>query len=178
MYKGLDYAWRLMASGGTIFGLTTLLTYPLDLIHTRMASDISLKGYPRLYASTFECFSRTLVFEKGMISLYKGWEMCLVGSVVRGALTLPLYSMLKDDRISEATSQNPTLNNLYNKIGVSFLTSTVLSLVVYPFDTIKRCMQVHGSMSHRSDFKNIGHAFRHLMVKKQLYKGISVFFVA
>jgi hypothetical protein len=43
-YKGINYVWRVVASGSICMGMTALLTYPFDLIHTRVSSDLTKKG--------------------------------------------------------------------------------------------------------------------------------------
>lgn len=43
-YTGLDYYWRFFASAAMTCGVTAALVYPLDLIHTRISSDMSKKG--------------------------------------------------------------------------------------------------------------------------------------
>jgi hypothetical protein len=40
-YTGVDYIWRSALAGSLCTVLTTLLTYPLDLIHTRLVTDMS-----------------------------------------------------------------------------------------------------------------------------------------
>jgi len=42
-YTGIDFYWRYFASAAMIMGVTAALTYPLDLIHTRLANDVSKK---------------------------------------------------------------------------------------------------------------------------------------
>lgn len=43
-YSGLDYYWRMSMIAFFTMGPTTLLTYPFDLFHTRMAADLTKKG--------------------------------------------------------------------------------------------------------------------------------------
>ena len=43
-YSDFSYYFRLFASASCLMGLTCILTYPLDLINTRLASDMSKKG--------------------------------------------------------------------------------------------------------------------------------------
>jgi hypothetical protein len=43
-YRGFDYFWRAAGSFSFCMAATTLLTYPLDTIHTRIASDMTKKG--------------------------------------------------------------------------------------------------------------------------------------
>ena len=40
-YVGIDYYWRLAASASITMGITAAFTYPLDLINTRLASDMT-----------------------------------------------------------------------------------------------------------------------------------------
>ena len=40
-YTGFDYYWRIYASAAMTMGITAAVTYPLDLIHTRLASDMT-----------------------------------------------------------------------------------------------------------------------------------------
>lgn len=93
-YKGFDYFWRCAISASMCMGITTLLTYPFDLVHTRMTTDISKKGQTRLYSTTFECFNRTNL-DEGRKGLYKGVEFAVFQGFLRGVLTLPVYDSIK-----------------------------------------------------------------------------------
>jgi len=94
-YSGIDYYWRLIASAGMIMGITAGITYPLDLIHTRLASDMSKKGQQRLYTTTFDCFNRTNIDEGFKKGLYKGIELSVASSAIRAGLVYPLYDLLQ-----------------------------------------------------------------------------------
>lgn len=133
-YKGADYYWRAAASGMLCMGTSTLITYPLDLIHTRLSTDLTKKGQPRLYTTTFECFSRTNI-DEGRKGLYKGLFVTLFASLLRGALTLPIYDVMKNQRM---TSNDTLLDRFWLKLGPSVATSIAVSLLLYPFDTVKR----------------------------------------
>lgn len=71
-YKGFDYFWRSSLAAAFCMGLTTLVTYPFDLFHTRLAIDLSKKGEKRLFKTTFDCFNRTNL-DEGRSGLYKGY---------------------------------------------------------------------------------------------------------
>jgi hypothetical protein len=93
-YNGINYFWRAALSGSLCMGLTTLLAYPFDLIHTRISTDLTKKGQPRLFTTTFDCFNRTHL-DEGMKSLFKGIEATIVSAIIRGALTLPIYDFIR-----------------------------------------------------------------------------------
>ena len=92
-YTGIDYYWRYVASAAMIMS-TAACTYPFDLIHTRLASDMSKKGETRLYTTTFDCFNRTNI-DEGRRALWKGIELSMASSTLRLALTLPLLDVLR-----------------------------------------------------------------------------------
>lgn len=109
-YSGLDYYWRYYASAAMCLGVTAALTYPFDLIHTRMASDMSKKGQSRLFITTFDCFNRTNI-DEGRKGLYKGVEVSFAASMLRCLITLPLHDILKSQNIEKIDGGNPVVNN-------------------------------------------------------------------
>lgn len=122
--------------------LTTFLTYPFDLFHTRMATDLTKKGKARLFSTTFECFNRTHL-DEGRRGLYKGVEASILSSMLRGAMVLPLF-----DYLFKQSGEKNSLSAIINIFGASALSSLILSLVLYPLDTAKRCLQLQGSRGH------------------------------
>ena len=93
-YTGLEYYGRFFGSSLMTVGVTALFTYPLDLIHTRISSDLTKKGEQRLFSNTFDCFNRTGL-DEGNKALYKGVEVAAVASAVRCMLTLPMLDTLR-----------------------------------------------------------------------------------
>ena len=76
-------------------GLTACVTYPLDLINTRLSSDMSKSGSTRLYKTTFDCFNQTNINEGTRFGLFKGVELAVAGSALRAMLTLPIYDLFR-----------------------------------------------------------------------------------
>ena len=89
-YRGFDYYWRAASAFSACTALTTLFVYPFDTIHTRIAADLTPKGKPRLFTTTFDCFNRTHL-DEGRVGLFKGYQLAIVSSVLRASLTLPIY---------------------------------------------------------------------------------------
>ena len=74
--------------------VTTALTYPLDLLHTRLSADNTPMTRQRVLNSTFQCFNRTNL-DEGRLGLYKGVEFALMGGLIRAMLQLPIYDLVK-----------------------------------------------------------------------------------
>ena len=75
-------------------GVTTLLTYPYDLLHTRLSADCTPSSRQRVLYSTFQCFNRTNL-DEGRMGLFKGVEFALMGGLIRAILQLPIYELVK-----------------------------------------------------------------------------------
>ena len=179
-YTGVDYVWRVFASSAILMGITAGLTYPFDLVHTRLTSDMSSKTDKRLFATTFDCFNRTNIDEGFRAGVCKGVEISIVASALRTGLALPIYSVLQSNQIQKSASSNSYTGNFYKKMGVSFMSSMVLSLVLYPLDTAKRAMQLSGSRGYHHHFKSSTECMMTISTKfgfKALYSGVPLFFV-
>jgi len=74
--------------------MTTLFTYPMDLIHTRMATDMSPKTGRRKYMTAFECFNQTNI-DEGRGGLYKGWGLNASTAFLRGWISLPIIDFVR-----------------------------------------------------------------------------------
>ena len=98
-YTGLDFYWRYLASASMIMGLTCGVTYPMDLIHTRITSDMSKKGTQRLFTTTFDCFNRTNIDEGFRTGLYKGVELSVLSSALRCGISLPLLDIMRSENV-------------------------------------------------------------------------------
>lgn len=93
-YKGFDYFWRAASAFSILTGITAVVTYPLDLVHTRITADITKKGQARLFTTTFDCMNRTHL-DEGRFGLFKGVEIAIISSVLRASFTLPLYDTFR-----------------------------------------------------------------------------------
>ena len=175
-YKGADYLLRAASAASICMALTTLLTYPLDLIHTRMTCDMSKTQSQRLYTTTFDCFNRTNI-DEGRKSLYKGFEVALIQAALRGVFTLPVYDFsLK--YLNSGDSQTLT-GQFASKLGPSLISSLLLSLVLYPFDTMKRCLQLNGGRGQSMLYRGFVDGFKKFYSAQGLrafYRGAGVFF--
>ena len=142
-YKGFDYFWRASISASICMGITTIFAYPFDLVHTRMVTDLTKKGQSRLFYTTFDCLNRTHI-DEGRKGLYKGFELAIATSLLRASFTLPIYDTLRHTGYFNKREKETLMGNFLSKLGPSFITSILLSTLMYPLDTLKRCMQLNG----------------------------------
>jgi hypothetical protein len=59
---------------------------------------------------------------------------------LRGALTLPIYDLLKNSRKSASNPESKDYSSQFWRIvGPSAISSILISALLYPLDTVKRC---------------------------------------
>lgn len=66
------------------------------------------------------------------------------------------------------------------KIGFSFLSSTLMSLLLYPLDTAKRIYQMNGARGCHIKYDSQVHFLKEMLSPKQiptLYRGVHIFAV-
>lgn len=148
-YSGLDFFIRAQTAAVCCMALSTVFTYPLDLIHTRTTADFTPANRARIYESTFQCFNRTNI-EEGRLGLYKGVEFALFAAMVRAVFQLPVYDMVKWSS-NKAGLDNPdgALGTFSQRLGAAFVSGTLLSCLLYPLDTFKRNAQLNGGIGFR-----------------------------
>jgi len=125
---------RLIA--GACAGMTaTALTHPLDTVRLRLALPNS--GYNGMGHAV-----ATMVRTEGVVSLYKGLVPTLIGIAPYAALNFASYDLLKRYAYEGGRIQQSTVSNLL--MGAT--AGTVAATVCYPLDTVRRRMQMKGSM--------------------------------
>jgi len=68
-----------MASGGLAGGLSLVIVYPLDYARTRLASDVGKGG--KTFDGLLDCLKKTSSGEKGVLGLYNGFGVSVVGII-------------------------------------------------------------------------------------------------
>lgn len=143
-------------------GLTVLLAaYPLDQIRTRLAADIVLKGKEPGYFGVFECLSTT-IRTTGVKSCYQGFSVTFA--------TLGPYIALARWLDRSTLRLAPTDWETAYRTGCLL----VLQTLFYPFDTIRKRLQVNGAWGKGQIYTSAWHCFTTSLQKEgylALYQG-------
>jgi solute carrier family 25 (adenine nucleotide translocator) protein 4/5/6/31 len=129
---------RQMAAGSLSGGVTMLVTYPLDLLRTRMAAEVTQAGQPRVYSGIVSAAGHT-VRGQGIGGLYQGLGLSLMEIMPYLAISFGGYEYLKSELQPNQQQQ------LWGRLGCGWLAGLCASLVCYPADTIKRQLMCQGS---------------------------------
>ena len=153
--------WRQLVAGG-LSGATTLsLTYPLDVVRTRLATNSS-GVRPGLVATVLKTYRG-----EGLHGFYKGYIISVIEISPYLAVSMGGYNYLKE-RFETTKPHSHWYNLLFG-----WLSGTTASLVCYPMDTIKRRMMLAGSADHALQQHSIRDVLKNLGVRG-LYAGCLV----
>jgi len=157
-----------MASGGLAGAGSLCLVYPLDYARTRLASDVGTGK--REFSGLRDCLTKTAA--KGPRALYNGFTVSVIGIVPYRGVYFGMY-----DSISELNPYRKVggITAFASKFAVAQTTAITAGYASYPFDTIRRRLQMQ-SNKPRSEwlYAGMGDAARKIIKNeggKALFKG-------
>jgi len=142
-YEGFEKASRRFASGFLSGLLSLTLTYPFDVARSRMAMDFARKGEKLTYKGVFNCLRQSQK-NSGISSIWSGYIISVLGSAPQLAISLTAYDMVKEVYLQPGTDEN--LINVFNYAGIGTLAGLFAQIFTYPFDTVRRRLQVNGAV--------------------------------
>lgn len=169
-----------LVAGSFAGGTAVLLTYPLDLVRTKLAYQIvsspkaninGVIGTELVYKGIRDCFSKILK-ESGLRGLYRGVAPSLYGIFPYAGLKFYFYEEMKR-HVPEEHKKD---------IMVKMVCGSVAGLLgqtfTYPLDVVRRQMQVQRlSVSNNAELKGTMETLIMIMQKqgwKQLFSGLSI----
>ncbi|XP_047336504.1 mitochondrial substrate carrier family protein B-like [Impatiens glandulifera] len=161
-----DLFTRLIAGG--LAGITAAsITYPLDLVRTRLAAQTSVIYY-RGMSHTFRTISR----EEGFAGLYKGLGATLLGVGPSLAISFSVYDTLR----SYWQLQRPNDSTVLVSLACGSISGIASSTATFPLDLVRRRMQLEGAGGRARVYKagvfhTVGHIFKSEGLRG-LYRGI------
>ncbi|KAI3958219.1 hypothetical protein MKW92_030145 [Papaver armeniacum] len=154
--------------GGGLAGITAAsLTYPLDLVRTRLAAQTH-EVYYRGISHTL----RTICKEEGCFGLYKGLGATLLGVGPSIAISFAVYETLRSYWQSKRQQDSTVLVSL----ACGSLSGIASSTATFPLDLVRRRMQLEGAGGRARVYKTglfgtFGQIFRGEGLRG-LYRGI------
>jgi len=126
-----------LASGGAAGAASLTIVYPLDYARTRLASDVG--SGKQQFNGLMDCLKKTATGPGGFFSLYNGYGPSVAGIVAyRGAQ----FGLNDTIMAFNPYAKEQGLIPIISKFIVAQIAVTASGLVAYPFDTIRRRLQM------------------------------------
>jgi len=126
-----------MASGGMAGAGSLCIVYPLDYARTRLASDVGMGK--RDFNGLADCLVKTARGEQGILGLYNGFGVSVLGIIPYRGVYFGLYDSLREKNPYKA---DKGLVGFGSKFVVAQFTAIMAGYASYPFDTVRRRLQM------------------------------------
>jgi len=161
---GLEYSNNknsvYFLSGATAGIISYTSIYPLETVRSKLS--VQNKGQ---YRGIIDCFGKSIK-QEGFLSLYRGSLVSAIGMIPFQGLNFLTYHYLDEHYNSEKNSLKTLLFGSWaGVLSVSF---------TYPFDTIKRRLQLSGEMGNPK-YRGLIHCCKYILDNhgiRGLYKGL------
>ncbi|XP_020224546.1 ADP,ATP carrier protein 1, mitochondrial [Cajanus cajan] len=170
--KDKDGYWKWfagnIASGAAAGASSSIFVYSLDYARTRLTNDAKAvkKGGERQFNGLVDVYRKTLQSD-GIVGLYRGFNVSIVGIIVYRGLYFGMYDSLKPVLLV-GTLQD----SFFASFALGWLVTTGANLVSYPLDTVRRRMMMTSGEAVK--YKSSFHAFSQIVKNegsKSLFKG-------
>ena len=152
---------------GGIAGCGSLcFVYPLDLVRTKISTDLGRERSKRQFQGMFDCF-RQVRQQDGLKGLYQGFGSGLVGLFIYRAFYFGLYDTGKDHM------QRTGTDSLLARYFFAQLIVIISEALTYPLDTVKRELMMQSASSVKK-FENSVDCMRQIYQQRGFvgfYKG-------
>jgi len=126
-----------MASGGLAGAGSLCIVYPLDYARTRLASDVG--AGQKSFNGLADCLRKTAGGPGGVMSLYNGFGVSVMGIIPYRGVYFGMFDSLCG---INPFQKDKGLVGLGSKFAIAQLTAITAGYASYPFDTIRRRLQM------------------------------------
>jgi solute carrier family 25 (adenine nucleotide translocator) protein 4/5/6/31 len=126
-----------MASGGLAGAGSLCIVYPLDYARTRLASDVG--SGKRSFNGLGDCLRKTAAGPSGVMGLYNGFGVSVMGIIPYRGVYFGVFDTLAE---MNPYKKQRDLQGLASKFGIAQFTAILAGYASYPFDTIRRRLQM------------------------------------
>lgn len=126
-----------MASGGLAGAGSLCIVYPLDYARTRLASDVG--SGQKTFNGLADCLVKTAKGPSGILGLYNGFGVSVAGIIPYRGVYFGMFDTLNG---INPYRRDQNVIGILSKFGIAQATAITAGYASYPFDTIRRRLQM------------------------------------
>eukprot|EP01024_Parvocaulis_polyphysoides_P043292 TRINITY_DN3954_c0_g4_i3.p1 TRINITY_DN3954_c0_g4~~TRINITY_DN3954_c0_g4_i3.p1 ORF type:complete len:326 (+),score=36.02 TRINITY_DN3954_c0_g4_i3:100-1077(+) len=135
----MNWFYRLIAGGlAGVAGMSA--TYPLDMVRGRLSIQ---EGPNSPYKGILHA-TAVIIREEGPLAMYRGWLPSVIGVVPYMGFNFAVYETLKKRLMKHYQLQHDTDLSTSVRLGCGAVAGAVGQTMAYPFDVVRRRLQVSG----------------------------------
>jgi solute carrier family 25 (adenine nucleotide translocator) protein 4/5/6/31 len=163
-----------LVSGGMAAAGSLCIVYPLDYSRTRLASDVG--SGKKTFSGLLDCMQKTAAGPGGVMALYTGFGVSVVGIVGYRGLQLGCFDTI--------TGLNPFKSDkgIMGALSTFAAAQTAITIgagATYPFDTVRRRLQMQSEKPVEEHlYKGTMDCFQKIAAEEGLAKGLYKGFIA
>lgn len=164
--------WQMMAAGSGAGLVQILLTYPLDLIRTRLQLSLSLDTGAR-YNGIGHC-AVSIFRTEGLSALYKGLGPTLFMGIPYVGMQMTFYATFKNTYANYAGVSDPEKLPLPVMLACGSAAGLTSQTISFPADTVRHRMQANGINGSEKIYTNTLDCFKKMYQRegvRSFYKG-------
>jgi len=131
---------KMLLTGGAAGATALCFVYPLDFARTRMGVDVGKSAAERQFKGIGDCVAQ-IYRADGLIGLYRGFAVSLVGIIVFRACFFGSYDTMK-----ALAYDDPKKAPIYMAFAFGFAAETIAGIVAYPIDTVRRRLMMQSGV--------------------------------
>lgn len=147
--------WINFSNGAVAATVATIASFPFDTVRTRLIAEQKTK---KAYKGFVHAFS-TMVRTEGMSALFKGLVPMLGQIAPHAGIQFATYKLFTDgifSKIEFFQRQGDLLATVESSLLANLISGSIAGLVaktaIYPFDLVKKRLQIQGFQQHRKSF--------------------------
>eukprot|EP00892_Ulva_mutabilis_P008322 jgi/Ulvmu1/5862/UM025_0124.1 len=154
----LNPVLRMLA--GAVAGIIAMSsTYHLDMVRGRLTVQEG-SGRTQQYRGIMHAY-QDIIQKEGVLALYRGWLPSVIGVIPYVGLNFAVYETLKDMAVKRYGVESDRELSSSLRLSAGGVAGTIGQTIAYPFDVVRRRLQVSGWDGAKRLHEDHGHAIRY-----------------
>ncbi|XP_013198490.2 mitochondrial thiamine pyrophosphate carrier [Amyelois transitella] len=155
-YYNIHKHWINFVNGAVAAAVATVVSYPFDTVRTRLIAE---EKRHKVYKGFFDA-SATMIRQEGFTALFKGLVPTLGQIAPNAGIQFAVYKLFSNNILNRIKFFQRSDVDMFRTIETSLLgnllagslAGLVAKTAIYPFDLVKKRLQIQGFQQHRKCF--------------------------